>query len=139
MLCYNNNSAYFKHINATQRYTGTDVFTFQIGRFFFFLLLKLIKSLHTCSNTNLFLHSFLPNHVVYKDTYQQKVFCGLYSDEGNMFLSACQGETGTLLLVFIFYAQYFPNAHLRHVQIHNKPLLKSCRVNVSVFFFFFWL
>ncbi|KAF4095962.1 hypothetical protein G5714_023565 [Onychostoma macrolepis] len=35
---------------------------------------------------------FLPNHVVYKDTYQQKVFCGVYSDEGNMFLSACQDQ-----------------------------------------------
>uniref|UniRef100_A0A671NG94 DDB1- and CUL4-associated factor 11 n=1 Tax=Sinocyclocheilus anshuiensis TaxID=1608454 RepID=A0A671NG94_9TELE len=38
------------------------------------------------------LRSFLPNHVVYKDTYQQKVFCGVYSDEGNMFLSACQDQ-----------------------------------------------
>ncbi|XP_026093504.1 DDB1- and CUL4-associated factor 11-like [Carassius auratus] len=35
---------------------------------------------------------FLPNHVVYKDTYQQKVFCGVYSDEGNMFLTACQDQ-----------------------------------------------
>ncbi|XP_051970421.1 DDB1- and CUL4-associated factor 11-like [Xyrauchen texanus] len=35
---------------------------------------------------------FLPNHVVYKDTYQQKVFCGVYSDDGNMFLSACQDQ-----------------------------------------------
>uniref|UniRef100_A0A8C1ZG52 DDB1- and CUL4-associated factor 11 n=1 Tax=Cyprinus carpio TaxID=7962 RepID=A0A8C1ZG52_CYPCA len=26
------------------------------------------------------------------DTYQQKVFCGVYSDEGNMFLSACQDQ-----------------------------------------------
>uniref|UniRef100_A0A4W4E8U0 DDB1- and CUL4-associated factor 11 n=1 Tax=Electrophorus electricus TaxID=8005 RepID=A0A4W4E8U0_ELEEL len=36
--------------------------------------------------------SFLPNHVVHKDTYQQKAFCGVYSDDGNMFLSACQDQ-----------------------------------------------
>lgn len=36
--------------------------------------------------------SFLPNHVTHKDTYQQKAFCGVYSDDGNMFLSACQGK-----------------------------------------------
>ncbi|XP_026879764.2 DDB1- and CUL4-associated factor 11 [Electrophorus electricus] len=35
---------------------------------------------------------FLPNHVVHKDTYQQKAFCGVYSDDGNMFLSACQDQ-----------------------------------------------
>uniref|UniRef100_A0A673VZU9 DDB1- and CUL4-associated factor 11 n=1 Tax=Salmo trutta TaxID=8032 RepID=A0A673VZU9_SALTR len=36
--------------------------------------------------------SFLPNHVTHKDTYQQKAFCGVYSDDGNMFLSACQDQ-----------------------------------------------
>uniref|UniRef100_A0A8C7KJ59 DDB1- and CUL4-associated factor 11 n=3 Tax=Oncorhynchus TaxID=8016 RepID=A0A8C7KJ59_ONCKI len=35
---------------------------------------------------------FLPNHVTHKDTYQQKAFCGVYSDDGNMFLSACQDQ-----------------------------------------------
>ncbi|CAB1438160.1 unnamed protein product [Pleuronectes platessa] len=35
---------------------------------------------------------FLPNHVSHKDTYQQKAFCGVYSEEGNMFLSACQDQ-----------------------------------------------
>uniref|UniRef100_A0A6Q2XFG2 DDB1- and CUL4-associated factor 11 n=1 Tax=Esox lucius TaxID=8010 RepID=A0A6Q2XFG2_ESOLU len=35
---------------------------------------------------------FLPNHVAHKDTYQQKAFCGVYSDDGNMFLSACQDQ-----------------------------------------------
>uniref|UniRef100_A0AAX7TPK1 DDB1- and CUL4-associated factor 11 n=1 Tax=Astatotilapia calliptera TaxID=8154 RepID=A0AAX7TPK1_ASTCA len=33
---------------------------------------------------------FLPNYVSHKDTYQQKAFCGVYSEDGNMFLSACQ-------------------------------------------------
>uniref|UniRef100_A0AAZ3QVD8 Uncharacterized protein n=1 Tax=Oncorhynchus tshawytscha TaxID=74940 RepID=A0AAZ3QVD8_ONCTS len=35
---------------------------------------------------------FLPNHVAHKDTYQQKAFCGVYSNDGNMFPSAGQGE-----------------------------------------------
>ncbi|XP_023182156.1 DDB1- and CUL4-associated factor 11 isoform X1 [Xiphophorus maculatus] len=35
---------------------------------------------------------FLPNYVSHKDTYLQKAFCGLYSEEGNMFLSACQDQ-----------------------------------------------
>ncbi|XP_072566921.1 DDB1- and CUL4-associated factor 11 isoform X2 [Paramormyrops kingsleyae] len=36
--------------------------------------------------------SFLPNHVVLKETYHQKAFCGVYSEDGNMFLSACQDQ-----------------------------------------------
>uniref|UniRef100_A0A8C8E2Q5 DDB1- and CUL4-associated factor 11 n=1 Tax=Oryzias sinensis TaxID=183150 RepID=A0A8C8E2Q5_9TELE len=35
---------------------------------------------------------FLPNHVSHKDTYQQKAFCGVYSEDGNLFLSACQDQ-----------------------------------------------
>uniref|UniRef100_A0A8B9JAV0 DDB1- and CUL4-associated factor 11 n=1 Tax=Astyanax mexicanus TaxID=7994 RepID=A0A8B9JAV0_ASTMX len=35
---------------------------------------------------------FLPNFVAHKDTYHQKAFCGVYSDDGNMFLSACQDQ-----------------------------------------------
>ncbi|KAG7271367.1 hypothetical protein CRUP_009389 [Coryphaenoides rupestris] len=35
---------------------------------------------------------FLPNYVSHKHTYHQKVFCGLYSHDGNMFLSACQDQ-----------------------------------------------
>ncbi|XP_039646857.1 DDB1- and CUL4-associated factor 11 [Perca fluviatilis] len=35
---------------------------------------------------------FLPNYVSHKDTYQQKAFCGVYSENGNMFLSACQDQ-----------------------------------------------
>ncbi|KAJ8277532.1 hypothetical protein GJAV_G00076240 [Gymnothorax javanicus] len=35
---------------------------------------------------------FLPNHVVHQDTYQQKAFCGVYSDDGDTFLSACQDQ-----------------------------------------------
>ncbi|KAK3515421.1 hypothetical protein QTP70_019915 [Hemibagrus guttatus] len=35
---------------------------------------------------------FLPNYVAHKDTYQQKAFCGVYSDDGNLFLSACQDQ-----------------------------------------------
>uniref|UniRef100_A0A7N5ZV61 DDB1- and CUL4-associated factor 11 n=1 Tax=Anabas testudineus TaxID=64144 RepID=A0A7N5ZV61_ANATE len=42
--------------------------------------------------TLVFLHSFLPNYVSHKDTYQQKAFCGVYSEDGNMFLSACQDQ-----------------------------------------------
>uniref|UniRef100_A0A673CG09 Ddb1 and cul4 associated factor 11 n=1 Tax=Sphaeramia orbicularis TaxID=375764 RepID=A0A673CG09_9TELE len=42
--------------------------------------------------TLVFLPSFLPNYVSHKDTYQQKAFCGVYSEDGNMFLSACQDQ-----------------------------------------------
>nr|XP_020444003.1 DDB1- and CUL4-associated factor 11 [Monopterus albus] len=35
---------------------------------------------------------FLPNYVSHKDTYQQKAFCGVYSEDGNMLLSACQDQ-----------------------------------------------
>uniref|UniRef100_A0A3Q3LBY5 Ddb1 and cul4 associated factor 11 n=1 Tax=Mastacembelus armatus TaxID=205130 RepID=A0A3Q3LBY5_9TELE len=35
---------------------------------------------------------FLPNYVSQKHTYQQKAFCGVYSEDGNMFLSACQDQ-----------------------------------------------
>ncbi|XP_012708832.2 DDB1- and CUL4-associated factor 11 [Fundulus heteroclitus] len=35
---------------------------------------------------------FLPNYVSHSYTYLQKAFCGVYSDEGNMFLSACQDQ-----------------------------------------------
>ncbi|CAL8292173.1 unnamed protein product [Lota lota] len=35
---------------------------------------------------------FLPNYVSHKDTYHQKAFCGLYSSDGSMFLSACQDQ-----------------------------------------------
>ncbi|MEQ2241835.1 DDB1- and CUL4-associated factor 11 [Ilyodon furcidens] len=35
---------------------------------------------------------FLPNYVSHKDTYLQKAFCGVYSEEGSMFLSACQDQ-----------------------------------------------
>uniref|UniRef100_A0A1A8NAC8 Ddb1 and cul4 associated factor 11 n=1 Tax=Nothobranchius rachovii TaxID=451742 RepID=A0A1A8NAC8_9TELE len=36
--------------------------------------------------------SFLPNYVSHKDSYLQKAFCGVYSEDGNMFLSACQDQ-----------------------------------------------
>uniref|UniRef100_A0A3B3Z0J3 Uncharacterized protein n=1 Tax=Poecilia mexicana TaxID=48701 RepID=A0A3B3Z0J3_9TELE len=45
-----------------------------------------LKSRHS------FTHIFLPNYVSHKDTYLQKAFCGVYSEEGNMFLSACQDQ-----------------------------------------------
>uniref|UniRef100_A0A8C6KXV3 Ddb1 and cul4 associated factor 11 n=1 Tax=Nothobranchius furzeri TaxID=105023 RepID=A0A8C6KXV3_NOTFU len=36
--------------------------------------------------------SFLPNYVSHKDSYLQKAFCGVYSEDGNTFLSACQDQ-----------------------------------------------
>uniref|UniRef100_A0A0B6YVT7 Uncharacterized protein n=1 Tax=Arion vulgaris TaxID=1028688 RepID=A0A0B6YVT7_9EUPU len=35
---------------------------------------------------------FLPNHRTRLDVYNQKAFCGIYSDDGNVFLSACQDQ-----------------------------------------------
>ncbi|XP_061121271.1 DDB1- and CUL4-associated factor 11 isoform X1 [Syngnathus typhle] len=35
---------------------------------------------------------FLPNYVSQKAKYNHKAFCGVYSEDGNMFLSACQDQ-----------------------------------------------
>ncbi|XP_077591807.1 DDB1- and CUL4-associated factor 11 isoform X2 [Stigmatopora nigra] len=35
---------------------------------------------------------FLPNYVSHKTTYHHKAFCGVYSEDGNMFLSSCQDQ-----------------------------------------------
>ncbi|XP_058036298.1 DDB1- and CUL4-associated factor 11 isoform X1 [Ahaetulla prasina] len=35
---------------------------------------------------------FLPNHLTVKDTYLQKAFCGIYSRDGQLFMSACQDQ-----------------------------------------------
>lgn len=34
----------------------------------------------------------MPNYHEILKEYQRKVFCGTYSKEGNIFLSACQGK-----------------------------------------------
>ncbi|XP_068777790.1 DDB1- and CUL4-associated factor 11 [Struthio camelus] len=36
---------------------------------------------------------FLPNHVSFAECYAQKAFCGVYSDDGKLFVSACQDHT----------------------------------------------
>ncbi|NP_001080744.1 DDB1 and CUL4 associated factor 11 L homeolog [Xenopus laevis] len=35
---------------------------------------------------------FLPNHVCATDSYSQKAFCGVYSPNGSVFMSACQDQ-----------------------------------------------
>lgn len=35
---------------------------------------------------------FLPNHMTHKETFQQKAFCGVYSKDGSIFMSACQDQ-----------------------------------------------
>nr|XP_033780547.1 DDB1- and CUL4-associated factor 11 isoform X1 [Geotrypetes seraphini] len=35
---------------------------------------------------------FLPNHLGYTDSYAQKAFCGIYSPDGRIFMSACQDQ-----------------------------------------------
>ncbi|XP_016061344.1 PREDICTED: DDB1- and CUL4-associated factor 11 isoform X3 [Miniopterus natalensis] len=37
--------------------------------------------------------SFLPNDLGFTDTYSQKAFCGIYSKDGQIFMSACQDQT----------------------------------------------
>ncbi|XP_067389182.1 DDB1- and CUL4-associated factor 11 isoform X1 [Emydura macquarii macquarii] len=37
---------------------------------------------------------FLPNYLALTDSYSQKAFCGVYSRDGQLFLSACQGMGG---------------------------------------------
>ncbi|KAI6061508.1 DDB1- and CUL4-associated factor 11 isoform X1 [Aix galericulata] len=37
--------------------------------------------------------SFLPNHVAAVESYPQKAFCGIFSDDGKLFVSACQDQT----------------------------------------------
>ncbi|XP_029397523.1 DDB1- and CUL4-associated factor 11 isoform X2 [Mus pahari] len=36
---------------------------------------------------------FLPNDLSFTDTYSQKAFCGIYSKDGQIFMSACQDQT----------------------------------------------
>ncbi|XP_071885888.1 DDB1- and CUL4-associated factor 11 [Anas platyrhynchos] len=36
---------------------------------------------------------FLPNHVAAVESYPQKAFCGIFSDDGELFVSACQDQT----------------------------------------------
>ncbi|XP_053218783.1 DDB1- and CUL4-associated factor 11 isoform X2 [Podarcis raffonei] len=36
---------------------------------------------------------FLPNHLSFTDSYSQKAFCGIYSRDGKLFMSACQDQT----------------------------------------------
>lgn len=36
---------------------------------------------------------FLPNQLVFTDSYSQKAFCGIYSRDGQLFMSACQDQT----------------------------------------------
>nr|XP_056719265.1 DDB1- and CUL4-associated factor 11 [Euleptes europaea] len=36
---------------------------------------------------------FLPNYLTFTDCYSQKAFCGIYSQDGQLFMSACQDQT----------------------------------------------
>ncbi|XP_039354222.1 DDB1- and CUL4-associated factor 11 [Mauremys reevesii] len=36
---------------------------------------------------------FLPNQLAFTDSYYQKAFCGVYSRDGQLFMSACQDQT----------------------------------------------
>ncbi|XP_054848502.1 DDB1- and CUL4-associated factor 11 isoform X1 [Eublepharis macularius] len=36
---------------------------------------------------------FLPNYLTFTDSYSQKAFCGIYSLDGQLFMSACQDQT----------------------------------------------
>lgn len=119
MLCNNINNVYLMQKQSNILHL----------RYRFFDLNQSLHGRITYSKSYTFLHSFLPNHVVYKDTYQQKVFCGVYSDEGNMFLSACQGKTVIqdfdISIYFLFLVVYKCQSCLRYVQMHNKVLQKS--------------
>ena len=48
--------------------------------------------------------SFLPNMMETKARYHQKLFCGRYSTNGDIFLSACQG-----LWKFIAFSFFYKN------------------------------
>ena len=45
---------------------------------------------------------FLPNERQVLGRYRQKVFCGSYSDDGNLFLTSCQGKTKSDFVSFQF-------------------------------------
>ena len=47
--------------------------------------------------TFLFTFSFLPNQMRTVAKYQQKAFCGGFSEDGTVFLSACQGKSFWIL------------------------------------------
>ncbi|XP_051631615.1 LOW QUALITY PROTEIN: DDB1- and CUL4-associated factor 11-like, partial [Manacus candei] len=50
------------------------------------------RSLSRAQRSQLSSH-FLPNHVSFVDSYPQKAFCGIFSPDGALFLSACQDHT----------------------------------------------
>ncbi len=47
-----------------------------------------------------FLYSFLPNAMRKIENFRSRVFCGTFSKEGNIFLSACQGEVECVVRCF---------------------------------------
>lgn len=55
----------------------------------------------------LFLCSFLPNYVSHSDKYQQKAFCGVYSEDGCLFLSASQGKLCIFFMVSLSLVSTF--------------------------------
>ena len=56
--------------------------------------ITILSKFHNCSC----FHSYLPNTMNVMARYQQKAFCGVYSNSGDIFLSACQGKTWGRLL-----------------------------------------
>lgn len=47
------------------------------------------------------MHHFIPNDMTVEDRYHHKAFCGTYSQDGNFFLTACQGVS--------FYIMFCPS------------------------------
>ena len=46
---------------------------------------------------------FIPNTRQFLSRFKQKAFCGIYSDDGNMFLSACQGTPRLTHILYLMH------------------------------------
>lgn len=46
-------------------------------------------------------HDFLPNSCCVIDRYSSKVFCGIFSDDGNLFVTANQGDQKSLNIIIV--------------------------------------
>uniref|UniRef100_A0AAR2LW60 DDB1- and CUL4-associated factor 11 n=1 Tax=Pygocentrus nattereri TaxID=42514 RepID=A0AAR2LW60_PYGNA len=62
------------------------------GRHSFTHMLAQVKKLNIIHHITSVLRRTHTISVSFSDTYQQKAFCGVYSDDGNLFLSACQDQ-----------------------------------------------
>jgi len=66
------------------------------------LALHVCLSIHICTYVCICVCSYLPTHVNLQLPFSNKVFCGTYSQDGNLFLTACQGLSAHCCVLHIW-------------------------------------